>query len=304
MPGKALQATERQYSRLLRAASAASGIKIRLSLFALSGIRRSGQGQQRVDKSYLPIHQLWNERLDGIIVTGTEPVTRDLAQEAYWSDLSRLVDWAGDNTSSAVWSCLAAHAAVLRADGIPRRALPEKLSGVFRSTKVAADALLTGIPDEWRIPHSRSNTLSEDDLAASGYRILTWSAEAGVDMFVKRSHNLSLFFQGHPEYSLDTLLLEYLRDIRRFLRRERDIYPSMPRNYFSQPAAERLTAFMERASADRREELMAQFPVALVASKLANAWQDAGAGIYRNWLRYLAAQPRRRESRLHRVAYS
>src|SRR2546429_6417390 len=43
-----------------------------------------------------------------------------------------------------------------------------------------------------------------------------------VDMFVKELNSLFVFFQGHPEYEATTLLLEYRRDIKRFLRRERE----------------------------------------------------------------------------------
>ena len=46
-----------------------------------------------------------------------------LIDEPYWASLTQLIDWAEHNTHSSVWSCLAAHAAVLRIDGIRRRRL-------------------------------------------------------------------------------------------------------------------------------------------------------------------------------------
>ena len=81
-----------------------------------------------------------------------------------------------------------------------------------------------------------------------------------MDMFLRSRDSLFLFFQGHPEYEAGTLLREYRRDIGRFLRGERETYPSMPQGYFSKQAVEALDAFGTRAVADRREELWLSFP--------------------------------------------
>ena len=78
------------------------------------------------------------------------------------------------------------------------------------------------------------NELSEDDLRLCGYEVLTQSPDGGVDAFIKQKGSLFVFFQGHPEYDTDALLLEYRRDIGRFLRGERETYPIMPRGYFRQ----------------------------------------------------------------------
>ena len=99
-----------------------------------------------------------------------------------------------------------------------------------------------------------------------------------------------VFFQGHPEYEANTLLLEYRRDIKRFLRRERETYPPMPRGYFDEDTVDALTAVRERALSDRREELLADFPTALLAGKVTNTWRSAAARVYRNWLLYMCAQ--------------
>ena len=54
-----------------------------------------------------------------------------------------------------------------------------------------------------RIPHSRWNEVRADALTACGYEVLTQSAEAGVDLFVKKKKDsLFVHFQGHPEYGV------------------------------------------------------------------------------------------------------
>jgi len=134
----------------------------------------------------------------------------------------------------------------------------------------------------------------EDALVQSGYDILTKSAGAGVDCFVKQ-HKRSLFvcFQGHPEYEAQSLLGEYRRDIGRFLRGENEIYPTMPLGYFSAFAETTLAAFERQALSDRRPELLASFPVDELARDLKNTWHPAARRIYRNWLLYLSSQKAR-----------
>ena len=144
------------------------------------------------------------------------------------------------------------------------------------------------------MPQSRWNEISENELTACGYSILTRAEEAGVDMFVKQRKSLFVFFQGHPEYETNTLLLEYRRDIGRYLRQERETYPPMPQGYFDANTANALTALQERALCDRREELLADFPTARIERRLANTWRAAAACTYRNWLMYLCAQKERR----------
>ncbi|MGH9593932.1 MAG: homoserine O-acetyltransferase/O-succinyltransferase family protein, partial [Bryobacteraceae bacterium] len=133
-------------------------------------------------------------------------------------------------------------------------------------------------------------------LTACGYRVLTRSARAGVDTFVKQKNSLFVFFQGHPEYEADSLFREYRRDIRRFLRGEKDSYPAMPHGYFDEDAAALLGTFRERALSDCREKLLAEFPTALLLPKAKNTWRPAAVNIYRNWLLRLGAQ---KEQRMH-----
>jgi hypothetical protein len=58
------------------------------------------------------------------------------------------------------------------------------------------------------------------------------AADAGDDTFVKQRKSLFVFFQDHPEYESNTLLVENRRDITRCFRGETNAYPSMPSGYF------------------------------------------------------------------------
>src|SRR5262249_45126230 len=154
--------------------------------------------------------------IDGLIVTGAEPIAPALQDERYWTEFTDLVDWAMTNTRSTIWSCLAAHAAVLHLDSIERQRLSQKCSGVYNCAKTAGDWLTCDLPAFIKVSHSRLNELREDDLRAHGYRVLTRSIEAGVDIFTRDFDSRFIFFQGHPEYDALSLQREYMRDIARY----------------------------------------------------------------------------------------
>jgi homoserine O-succinyltransferase len=143
------------------------------------------------------------------------------------------------------------------------------------------------------MPHSRWNDIQESELTDCGYSVLTRSKDGGVDAFAKRRQSLFVFFQGHPEYEANTLLLEYRRDIGRYLRRERDTYPAMPEGYFDRESADALAALRDRSLSDRCPEQLADFPVALAEKRISNTWHPASARVYGNWLAYLHAQTER-----------
>src|SRR5439155_3718197 len=110
-------------------------------------------------------------------------------------------------------------------------------------------------PAQFRIPHSRWNSVSEEDLVSRGYSVLTRIAGGGVDAFIKDENSLFVFFQGHPEYEADTLLREYRRDVSRYLNNEAAAYPSIPLGYFDSNTEDVLTALRDKAMSCRSEEL-------------------------------------------------
>ena len=289
MPDPALEDTELQFFELLDIAS--GNVPVIVKLYSLTGIPRTDRGQRHLNNFYLDFDDLWNSRFDGVIVTGTEPREPNLQDEPYWTTLTEVFDWAQENTSSTVLSCLAAHASALHSDGIKRHRLPDKQFGVFDSTKKCDHSLTSLIADRIRFPHSRWNEVRANELASSGYTVLTESAEVGVDLFVKKKkQSLFVHFQGHPEYGAQTLLKEYRRDIKRFLRQERETYPTMPAGYFDESATQVLNEFRETAIADRREDVAASFPETAVVKGLQNTWQPSAICIYRNWLQYLESR--------------
>jgi homoserine O-succinyltransferase len=289
MPDAALEDTELQFFELLDDAS--GDLPVLLQLYSLSGVPRTDRALPHLNKFYSEVDDLWDSHFDALIMTGTEPRQPDLRQEPYWSALAKVLDWAERHTVSTVLSSLAAHAGVLCSDGIERSRLADKQFGVFEFAKVGDHPLTRRTTNGIRFPHSRWNEVRAEDLTACGYTVLTQSVTAGVDTFIKKK-NRSLFvhFQGHPEYSENTLLKEYRRDIKRFLRGERETYPSMPQGYFGEGGSKLLSDFRNHAEVDRTEEVLAKFPEAAAGDLLENKCHASALCLYRNWLHFVESK--------------
>jgi homoserine O-succinyltransferase len=288
MPDAALTSTERQFVGLMRAAS--SRVVVRLLLFSIPEIPRGEEARQEIGERYRDISELWDSRVDGLIVTGTEPHAKNLKDEPYWNTLGQVVDWAYDNTTAAIWSCLGAHAAVLRTCGIEREPAAEKVHGIFECEAAYLHPMTVSTAGGLRVPHSRYNGLPEKALTDAGYRVLTRSPLAGVDMFAKQDKSFHLFLQGHPEYEAPTLLREYRRDVGRYLSRERESYPPLPQNYLGDAATAAAGHFREQALAERQPDLMSGFPMEQLAAGLEAPWTPCAIGIYEKWFEYVAAR--------------
>jgi homoserine O-succinyltransferase len=289
MPDTALEATEAQFARVLSAA--AGSLPVRLRFYFLPEVPRGAAGHAHVNGDrYWSIEELQQDPPDALIVTGTEPVAPLLSDEPYWERLRELLQWAQANTTSSIWSCLAAHAAVELLDGVRRRRLGNKRCGVFAHDSLPDQPLLKGVAAPLHTPHSRWNELPVDALREAGYTIVSASAESGADMFTKQTSSLLVFFQGHPEYEETTLLREYRRDVGRFLRGQQAHYPTLPHGYFGAAALELLSAFETRARAAPDAQLLPDFPLSPIAATLRNTWSAGATGIYRNWLALLASR--------------
>ena len=288
MPDSALQSAERQFTGLLQAA--AGDRRIHLHCFFLPSVKRSQQTKQLMQGRYRDIADLTRLHFDGLIVTGAEPNADALPEEPFWRELTEVIDWAKANTRSSIWSCLAAHAAVLHLDGIERYRLDAKCSGVYDCAKSSDHPLTKGLMSSIKVPHSRLNALRKSDLVASGYQILTESREAGVDIFVKQLPSRFLFLQGHPEYDAQSLQREYLRDITRYLSHRRDDFPAVPAGYFDRATESKLANYRKRAIAERTIPLSVELPKLTLRPDL--AFGQVASVIFRNWLEFLSGGSR------------
>ena len=291
MPDAAMRATELQFARLLK--SAAGPLDVRLRLFSLNTIARSEEARSRMTGFYDDATFLPAANVDALIITGAQPCTADLRRESCWPELTQLIEWAETGTVSTIFSCLAAHVAVLHLDGIERRALPQKLSGIYESSRTEDDALFFNTNSSVPVPHSRRNDIAESDLAAAGYRVLSRLSNGQADIFTREMPGQSrfVFFQGHPEYDPGTLGREYLRDMSRCLRGEIDEMPAIPENYFDRATEDRLLEIRPGSEAD-----LARCQGIVAGALPRQTWRANTIKLFGNWLTLVAAAKARRAS--------
>ena len=284
MPDAALQATERQFMRLVGSCNQIAQLYVHP--FSLPELSRSAETQSYIDQYYTTFEQVRQDGLDALIISGANVEKPDLAQEPFWEPLKTVIEWAAESTTSVLCSCLATHALVKHLYGIERQPLPQKRWGVYshRITRLY-HPLLRNINTRFDVPHSRYNAITREQFEAAGLVILAESADGGVHMAVSPDLFRIVYFQAHPEYDHHSLLKEYKREVGRFIGGEREDYPPHPDNYFVGEAADLVDHYQQVAMAALEQgKEPPPFPETEIAPHLDNTWGDTGKAIFNNWL--------------------
>lgn len=207
---------------------------------------------------YKSFDEVEQNRYDGMIITGAPVENLDFGDVTYWDKFTRIMEWTKTHVYSTLHICWGAQAALYYHHGIPKIPLEKKLSGVYwHSIQQPNEPLFRGFDDRFRIPHSRYTTVAvEDILTCPTLELLAISDEAGVFVCMSKDRR-QIFVTGHPEYDVDTLDLEYKRDI------AAGKNPEMPKNYYPNDD-----------------------PTLMPHS----TWRSHGALLYTNWLNYYVYQ--------------
>jgi homoserine O-succinyltransferase/O-acetyltransferase len=284
MPDAALQATERQFMRLVGDCNQI--VQIYVHLFTIPAIPRSPESQRWIAQYYEDFDTIKRNGLDALIISGANPSCRCLSEEAFWPMLTEVVDWALENVTSTLCACLASHAILKYRYNIDRQPLEEKQWGVFehRVNKIA-HPLTRHINSRFDVPHSRFNQVSECQLASRDIMTLVKSEDAGVHLAVSPDGIRLVFFQGHPEYDHCSLLKEYKREIDSWFGGQRSDYPRLPVNYFNGEVSRRLLDYRRHIeSAKAQGKVVPEWPEAWIEERLDNTWRDTALTTFNNWL--------------------
>ena len=284
MPDTALEATERQFIRLVGNCNRIAQFYV--YPFSLPGLPRSEKTKQYIQRYYSRFEDLKQQGLDALIITGANISNPDLEEEPFWEPLMEVVRWAEDNVASTLCSCLATHALLRYFYGIERQALPRKQWGVY-SHRVACPGhpLLRDINTRFDVPHSRYNGISRQELENAGLTVLVESETGGVHMAVSKDQFRMIYFQGHPEYDRNSLLKEYKREVLRYLAGELPSPPPFPEHYFSADAKRIAVQYIEQArNAQAGNEPLPALPEAKIEAMLDNTWGDTAKAMVNNWL--------------------
>ena len=284
MPDAALEATERQFIRLIGNCNRIAQFYV--YPFSLPELVRGAAAQAYIDEYYCDFEQLKHQGLDGLIITGANVMNPALEREQFWQPLMEIVDWAEGNVASILCSCLATHAMLKQRHGIERRPLPAKRWGVYSHRIVQqGHPLLRDINTRFDVPHSRYNDISRQQLEDAGLVVLAESRDGGVHMAVSPDGFRVVYFQGHPEYDSNSLLKEYRREVWRYLRGELEEPPPMPERYFSSRARKLAEIYLRDAvAASDQQQVLPDSLEKEIEPLLENTWGDTAKAIFNNWL--------------------
>ena len=269
MPDAALEATERQFLRLIGSSNQIAQFFVHL--FSPKSIKRTDKMKNHVNEYYQDLEQFKNQGLDALIITGANPSEKNIEDEVFWDEFTDLVSWAHDHVTSTICSCLATHAIFKLFYQEERILQSKKVWGVFSHQLQNKDhPLVRNINTKFDTPHSHHYSISTEQAEKHGVIVLVTSEEAGLHIATTKDFRF-VFTQGHPEYDTQSLLKEYKREYNRFHAGVRKDYPPLPKNYFSTPA-------------QRLIQQSDVFPEKLLLPYLDNTWSDTSKAFFNNWL--------------------
>ena len=129
MPDAALEATERQFFRLVGASNPIAQFYVHP--FTLPELPRGETARAHIARYYEDFDQLSEQGLDALIITGANATSNELSEQAFWDPLKRVMAWAEDRVTSTLCSCLATHAVMEFRYGHKRVRQEDKRWGVF-----------------------------------------------------------------------------------------------------------------------------------------------------------------------------
>jgi homoserine O-succinyltransferase len=283
MPDAALGATERQFFRLIGQANQIAQFYVHP--FTIPELKRGSEATAHIAQYYESFEQIREQGLDALIITGANVTQPDLSLEPFWKPLNKVVDWAYDNVTSTLCSCLATHAVLQFRYGQKRKPLGFKRWGVYPHRVVdRRHPLVNDVNTRFDVPHSRFNEITREQFEAARLHILVES-EIGVHLAVSEDRFRLVFFQGHPEYDTVSLLKEYKREVTRYTLGERPDYPPLVENYFPRKIQAILEEHAECVTAARRRGQTApDLPESVIAPALDNTWHDTAEAVIDNWI--------------------
>lgn len=277
MPDAALQATERQFFRLVGESNQIAQLYIHP--FSLPELPRSEETKEYISKHYETFDEIKKNGLDALIITGANVSQPNLKLEPFWNPLEEVIHWAWENVTSTLCSCLATHA-VMQLKYNQERTIRTagKLWGVYQHRVVhRTHPLVRNMNTVFDVPHSRHNKITPEQFEKANMKILISGEKTGTHLAVSPDGFRLVCMQGHPEYDTISLLKEYIREVKNHISGIRSDPPPVPENYFS-PKAQAIIA-----EADFTQNNI-DIIIERLKDNLENTWTDSARSIIASWI--------------------
>lgn len=218
-----MERTETQLIRLL----ANSPLQVEVELLRTATRESTHTAREHLEAFYKTFKDIRGSYYDGLIITGAPVEQLPYEEVTYWAEIRDIMNWARSHVYSSMFICWAAQAALFHYYGIPKHALPQKMSGVFLHEKAKIyKPLLRGFDDMFWAPHSHYTEIRAEEVAKHPELEILCEGKA-CGLYLLSGHDgREIYVLGHPEYTANTLRAEYVRDL------EKGLDIQMPRNYF------------------------------------------------------------------------
>ena len=233
-------------------------LQVDVTFLTVSSHESKNTSMSHLNHFYQTMDEIWDENLDGLIITGAPVETMEYEEVDYWKEMCEIFEWSKTHATSTLHLCWGAQAGLYYHYGLKKYLLPEKKFGVYEHHVMNRKVpLVRGFDDYFMAPHSRHSGIRKEDIEkVKDITILAESEKAGVFLAIA-NEGRKIFVMGHPEYDRYTLDEEYKRDLQKGM----DI--AMPENYY---------------------------PDNDINAKPLLQWRSHGNMLYANWLNYYVYQ--------------
>ena len=202
-------------------------LQVDVTFLTVSSHESKNTSMSHLNHFYQTMDEIWDENLDGLIITGAPVETMEYEEVDYWKEMCEIFEWSKTHATSTLHLCWGAQAGLYYHYGLKKYLLPEKKFGVYEHHVMNRKVpLVRGFDDYFMAPHSRHTEVRAEDIrAVKELTILAESEEAGVFLAIA-DEGRKIFVMGHPEYDRVTLDREYKRD------KDKGLDIKMPVNYY------------------------------------------------------------------------
>ena len=221
MPDKIV--TETQILRAL----GTTPLQVEITLLHASTHHSKNTSADHLEAFYQSHDAIKDRNFDAMIVTGAPVEHVPYEDVTYWTELKEILDWAKTHVYSSLFLCWGAMAGLYHYHNVPKHALKQKMSGIYRHAVLKPfDMLLSGFDNTFDVPVSRNTEIRESDLSAHPFLEVTVASDKSGIFIVQDNTHRRVYILNHLEYDAETLQKEYERDVAAGLN------PQVPYNYF------------------------------------------------------------------------
>lgn len=106
-------------------------LQVDVTFLTVSSHESKNTSMSHLNHFYQTMDEIWDENLDGLIITGAPVETMEYEEVDYWKEVCDIMEWSKTHVTSTLHLCWGAQAALYYHYGIPKYMLDEKMFGIF-----------------------------------------------------------------------------------------------------------------------------------------------------------------------------